>query len=142
MKAQAKSAFIIFVTLIVGGVIGILATSAVFNNRVEQLEALRRLGGFSDALLDIIQPDDETQRAQIEDLLEQSDERMHEIRRSMFQQMRDVMDSLEHDLPLLLTTEQKERLEHWRDEERSKWGERGHRSPSPRDGRRRQNHER
>ena len=141
MKAQAKSAFIIFVTLIVGALIGTLATSAVINNRIEQLEALRRPGGFSDALIEIIKPDDDVQREQIRDLLERSDARMHEIRRSMFQQMGNVTDSLEHDLSLLMTPEQRDRLYQWQEEERAKWRDRGTRQPPSQNDRRRRGRE-
>ena len=127
MKAQSKSAFIIVATLVVGILVGALATSAVMNNRMEELNALRSKGGFSENFLGVVQPENEVQRAQIKAILENADNQMEEARLTMYREIRAVTDSMRQRIALLLTPEQQARVDEWQEAQRRQWRERGDR---------------
>jgi hypothetical protein len=141
MTAQTKSALLLVATLVVGLLIGAFATSAVLNNRLDQLRSLRERSGFSDRMMEVIQPRDDAQRIAIEAVLERSHERYNRARRSFGEDMRVVRDSMEAELLPLLSEEQTARLEEWANRDRDSRRRRGQpgeerrRSdrPSPRD---------
>lgn len=120
MKARTKSAFILLATLVVGGVVGALATGAAFNNRVKEIESLRNRGGFAERMEAVIEPHDEAQRAQIRAVLERAHARYIEDRRSCGAAFAASTDSMRADLAPLLTPEQAERLEAWLSRDRDR----------------------
>lgn len=141
MTAQTKSALLLVATLVVGILIGAFATSAVINNRMEELRSLRERRGFSDRMIEVIQPRDNAQRTAIEAVLERSHERYNRARRSFGEDMRTVRDSMEAELLPLLSEDQKTRLEEWATRDRKLRQRRGqsgderrrpdHRPPPP-----------
>jgi len=118
MKAPAKSAFIIVATLLVGVVIGALATSAIMHSRLEQLQALRMRGGIERFLERVISPVDDDQRAQIADIIEDFAGQQTALRQHVFEQQGAIFDSMRVALDEILTNEQRENLRAWFGRER------------------------
>ena len=132
MKARTKSALLLVATLVVGGLIGAVTTGTIVNNRLDQLQELRRPGGFSGKLEQVIGPTDDAQRAQINAVLERSQARFAEVRRECGGFFAAHRDSMRADLAPLLTAEQLTRLDGWLKRDHDP-GRRGHGGP---DGRR------
>ena len=125
MQARTKSALFLFGALLVGGLIGALLTSAVINNRVEELQALRMRGGPGLFLERIIDPVDEAQREQIRAILSEQNERFIELRLYTAQKHLEFMDSTRQALSEVLTAEQQARLRKWAEEDRLRGRRRG-----------------
>ncbi len=134
MKARTKSALLLLATLTVGVLIGALGASALLNQRLDQLRALRERGGFTERMEEIIQPKDEAQRAAIHAVLERTHERYMLSRRQFFAELAAGRDSLQAELAPLLTPEQQARLDEWfaRDQLRRGRGRSDRRPPSGR----------
>jgi len=110
---KAKLVGILVATLLVGGLIGALATSAVINQRLGELREMSRSHGFSAAVERIIEPTDDAQREAIRAVLQLRGVRFSQLRRAHYQQMRAVIDSTRKALIPLLRDEQRARLEAW-----------------------------
>lgn len=110
MNPKTKSIAVIIGTLLVGIIIGSLATGAVFSNRVAEIQALRAENGISRFLERMIEPTDEAQRAQIQAVLRETEQRHIEIRRSVATRHRDVIVDMRASLAEILNDEQKEVL--------------------------------
>lgn len=113
MNAKTTSVIIIIVTLILGVLIGSLATSAIMNNRLEALQALRMQDGLTRHLQRVIEPTDDAQKAEIRAILQQASRRQIEIRRSVFEEHRALFEEMRDELDAVLTAEQKEKLKRW-----------------------------
>ena len=114
MKAQTKSAWLLFATLVVGVLIGVLGSSALQNRRAEQIrETFERHGGMTDLFEEVIQPTDEAQRAQIRAVLEQTETRFRDARRECRDHFVAARDSVRANLNALLTPDQQTRLDEW-----------------------------
>lgn len=113
MNAKTTSAIIIIGTLVLGILIGSLATSAIMNNRLEALQALRMQDGLTRYLQRIIEPTDEKQKAEVRAILQQASRRQAEIRRSVFEEHRTLFEEMRNELDVVLTAEQKEKLKSW-----------------------------
>ncbi len=134
MKARTKSALLLITTLVVGGLVGAVTTGAIVNNRLDQLEKMRRPGGFADKLIQVIEPTDEAQDAQIRAALDRSHERFEAIRRECRGLYVAHRDSMRADLAPVLTSDQQTRLDEWFSRD---WRKRnGHRGRGGPDGRR------
>ena len=120
MTARTKSIAIIIGTLLVGVIIGALATGAVFSQRVAELQALRNENGVSRFLENVIEPTDDAQKERIREILEKTSESHMEIRRSMMMQHRDVFQEMRAELSLVLTDEQKVQMREWFEKDRMK----------------------
>ena len=121
MNAQTKSLIVILATLLVGATIGALATSAIMNQRIEELQALRMEGGFMGLIERVIEPTDDAQRAEIRSVLEKAAKQQLEIRISMIEEHRSLFDELHTELDAILTTQQKERLSAFAEAERQRF---------------------
>lgn len=113
MTAKSKSIAIIVGTLLVGAIIGSLATGAVFSQRVAELQALRSENGLTPFLERVIEPTDDAQKKQIRAVLEKSARRQMEIRRSIAAEHREVFEEMREELSQILTDEQKAALRAW-----------------------------
>lgn len=118
MNAKTTSVLIIIVTLALGILIGSLATSAIMNNRLEALQALRMQDGLARHLQRVIEPTDEAQKAEIRAILQQATRRQIEIRRSVFEEHRTLFEEMRDELDTVLTAEQKENLKKWVERDR------------------------
>ena len=114
MKAQTKSAWLLFATLLVGVFIGVFGTSALQNRRAEQIrDTFERRGGIIAMFEEVIQPTDEVQRAQIRAVLEQTETRFRDARHECRDHFIAARDSMRADLNALLTPGQQARLDEW-----------------------------
>lgn len=104
-------------TLLVGVLIGALATGAILNQRVEELQALRRQGGVVRFMERIIEPTDARQRAELRAVLDEFASRQMEIRQATFEEHRALFNTLREELDEILTPEQKQDLRAWMDRE-------------------------
>jgi hypothetical protein len=131
MTTRSTSILIVLGTLLVGIAIGALATGAIMNNRLDELEALRMQGGVQSFLERGIQPVDDAQRERIREVIEGAGSRQMELRRTMFQQHRILFDSLREELDVILTDDQKEELRVMMMREREQFRERRGRGDGP-----------
>ena len=114
MKAQTKSALLLFATLLVGVLLGVLGASTLHSRRVEQIRStFERRGGITDMFEEVIQPADDAQRTQIRAALEQTEVRFREIRRECRDQFVASRDAMRADLNPVLTPAQQPRLDEW-----------------------------
>lgn len=119
MKAQTKSALLLFATLLVGVLIGGFGASALHNKRMEEIRTtFERRGSISDMYEEVIQPTDEAQRTQIRAVLEQSETRFRSVRKECGEQFSASRDSMRTNLNALLTPDQQTRLDEWLERDR------------------------
>jgi len=121
MTTRAQSLLILAGTLIVGIAIGALATGAIFNARMDTLRALRSPGGMQERILAVIQPESPQQAEQIQTILSDTEKRLRELRRAQSRPFRAVIDSMHLQMQPVLSAEQWERLETWREQDRKHW---------------------
>lgn len=113
MTTRTKSALLLFVTLAVGMLLGVLGASALQNRRAEKIRDARERGGVVRLMENVIQPVDEAQRAQLRAALEKSEDRFSAARRECRENLGAQRDSLLADLDLLLNPDQRERVREW-----------------------------
>ncbi len=118
MTAKTKSITIIIGTLVVGIIIGSLATGAIYSQRVAEFQALRNDTGLTMFLERAIQPTDEAQRKQIRAVLDAAAQQQMELRRSSLLEHRQIMEDLREAMSDLLTDEQKQDLRRFMENER------------------------
>ncbi len=138
MKAQTKSALLLFATLLVGMLIGGFGASALHTMRMEEIRStFDRRGGMTNMFIEVIQPTDEAQRAQIRAVLEESETTFRAMRRECGAHFAASRDSMRTRLNALLTPAQQTRLDEWlkrdRDPFRGRSGREGRRDRHPRD---------
>lgn len=110
MTTKSKTTFIILGTLIIGVLIGALASGMWRQKRMEKFGRMRPQQQFVETIENIIKPDD-AQRKAIEKVLEKHFEHVAKIREQHEQEMMASFDSLKQELNSLLTAEQQKRLE-------------------------------
>ena len=120
MNARTTSFLVILGTLLVGIMIGALATGAIVNQRVEALQALRMEGGFMKMLERQIEPVDDKQKGEIRAVLKEAARRQTELRRDMISEHRALFNDLRSELDEILTPEQRERLRSLAERERQR----------------------
>lgn len=120
MNAKTKSIAIIIGTLLVGIIIGSLATGAIFSSRVAEIQALRQENGMSRFLERMIEPTDEAQLAEIQAVLQATERRHMEIRRSVANEHRDVLVDMKNALDEILNEDQKAALSQRVEKERKR----------------------
>ena len=110
MKTSVKSAAVLIVAVVVGVIVGALTTSAVMNARIAEIRSLRSPEGFENRMEEVLGPLDAKTREEVEAILRETRERLRELRRAQFRQVRAIMDSTRERLDPLLTEEQQTRL--------------------------------
>lgn len=131
MTSRTTSVLIILGTLLVGITIGAMATGALMNHRLDELEALRMQGGVQSYLKKGIQPTDPTQAERIQAAIEHVESRQLALRREMFSRHRVLFDSLRTELDLILTDAQKEQIRAMLARERDEFRQRRGRGDGP-----------
>jgi hypothetical protein len=111
VKVETKSAVVLLVTLVLGLILGALATGAAARQRVDELTRLRRPPGFAAHMREVIQPHSDAQWDSLRPIVEATGRRNDEIRRNMQRELRAELDSMQLRLRPLLNGEQRERLE-------------------------------
>lgn len=110
MSARARAALALAATLLLGMLLGVLLGGFVQQLREGVLAGARGRGGFVDHMMQIIEPHDEAQEAQLRPLLRGVEDRNEEIARRAGDDMRAALDQLLIDLEPLLDDEQMERM--------------------------------
>lgn len=113
MNTRTKSALLIIGTLIVGVLIGVLATARVTDQRIDRMRELRSRSGFEETVLQALGPISEEQTAAIKVILSESHERMGDLRREWRASLRAEGDSMRKALREVLTPQQIGALDDW-----------------------------
>jgi len=111
MKMGTRSTLIILATLLLGFVIGLLASGALARQRVRRLAEMRTRPGFSSRVEEVIRPIDDAQRDAIRRVLEEAGLRNTEIYSRTREDLRASLEQMREALEPLLTEEQLERLQ-------------------------------
>lgn len=122
MTERTRSATIIVATLVLGIVIGALGASAIISSRVDQFRRLRAPGGPRGMVEEVIRPTDEGQRARVAAALDSMAARLDRLRTTTMEQHTTVMDALRAELQPILTAEQLQRFDNWREHDRGRGG--------------------
>ncbi len=97
MKMNAKSTLILSVTLLIGILLGFLLKSYILQNKFDDMRRLRGPGGFTKLFEKIIEPTEE-QKLLLDPVLEKYQSKMSEVRKSSFENMKLIFDSLRIEL--------------------------------------------
>ncbi len=109
MNTKVKIALIIIVTLMIGIVLGAMLNRAFIRYRIQKAFADRNPEGMVSFMERIIQPTPD-QREQIREILENHRKKSSDLREKFMMEMQAEFESLEAELDLILTPEQKRRL--------------------------------
>lgn len=112
MNLKVKSSLIIVFTFILGMIVGIIFMRAFFPppNMIDRIAEGRTPRGFMDRFERVINPT-ESQREEIEKILQQHFERMHNQSIKFRDHFKQMNDSLRIELDPILSDEQKGRLD-------------------------------
>ncbi|MDB4883662.1 MAG: hypothetical protein JWL95_2428 [Gemmatimonadetes bacterium] len=110
MNASTKSALLLAGTLVVGLLLGAAGAGAIARQRRAELGAFGRPPGFARHVIDVIQPRDVAQTAQLQPAIERAAERNRRIIREANGGLRQSIDSLRAELAPLLDEAQRERI--------------------------------
>ena len=107
MKTKYKTIGLLFGTLIIGVVVGMLLHATFLRGQFRRhIHKIRTEDGFVQRFEDLIQPTEE-QRVQLEKILKKHFEKMD----AQHKVLRALMDSLRTDIDSVLTEEQRQRLQ-------------------------------
>lgn len=106
MNPKYLSLILVVVTLIVGIVLGAVGNGALHNKRMKEISKLRSNTGFSEYLINTIQPRDDAQRATVEQIIDEYVQKYRAVRDSQQVAMRAVSDSMRTELATVLSDEQ------------------------------------
>ncbi len=109
MNIKAKTALIIIITLALGIVIGAMLNRALLQRRINRAFSWRSPDFMITNFENIIEPG-QKQRKLIRQILNKHAERMMELRENSRKDMQEEFESLQKELDLILTPEQKNRL--------------------------------
>lgn len=110
MNSRTKSVGIIIGTLLAGILLGSVITGAVYQNRAEKQERLRKPGGFVEHLEEMVDPHDEAQWQTIYPIVEKTGRRHREIMNGARTALNASFDSMLVELAPHLDADQMERL--------------------------------
>lgn len=110
MRLETKSAVILLVTFLLGGLVGVLGAGALAQKRVSRIAELRERG-LAMQLERIIEPRDEAQREAIRAVLSATAERNRETMEGAHEEIRASFEQLRAELEPLLDEDQRERLD-------------------------------
>lgn len=113
MNVRAKSAWLLFATLVVGIALGVLGASTLQHRRVEQIRETRERGGVTRFMARVLETEDAALNANVRRAIEEGEERFRRIRAQCGDSLNAARNSMMAELDTLLTPEQQERLEHW-----------------------------
>jgi len=110
MTNKSKTSLILIFTLLIGVIIGSLITGFIRQQRVHRFNRMKPQEKFIHAMERIIKPTDD-QHSEINRILEKYYSKIHEVREQHQGELLAIFDSLRNDIGLILTDEQKNRLE-------------------------------
>lgn len=110
MRIETKSAVILLVTFLLGGLIGVLAMGAIAQRRTARVAEMRERG-LAMQLERLIEPRDEAQRRAIHAVLSAAAERNRATMENAREQIRSSLEEMQEELEPLLDADQRARLE-------------------------------
>jgi hypothetical protein len=113
MTARTKSVLIVVVTLLVGGAVGAMITSAVFHARLQRLAKLRTPEGFVAKIEEVIVPDNDRQREQIRNTILPTALQLDDRHRVHVAETDSAVDAMTRRLEPLLSETQRTNLNNW-----------------------------
>ncbi len=119
MNARRKSLLLLAVTLVLGLLLGASGVSVLQNRRAAQLREAREAGGMMRMIEEIIQTNSEMQHSQISAVVEDSEKRFREARKTCGEMLQAHRDSLVANLRPVLTEGQQTQLDEWINRERN-----------------------
>ena len=111
MTTRVKSAILLVVTLIIGGVIGALLQAQLTERRFDRLETIRSNRGFARMIERSIDFESPEQKEQVLDIVDDAGKRLFENMQRTRQDARAILDSTRERLSEVLTEAQMETLE-------------------------------
>jgi len=115
MKMHSKTVTVLISTLLIGVAIGALGWSSLHNYRAEQLDQMRREGGFYGSIARYIQPEDSVQEMRLRTLATAYQDTLGPFWRHYMRHRVALMESFEEELLPILTDGQKEQLQPYLD---------------------------
>lgn len=112
MNSRTKSALLLAGVLVLGMVLGALASGTMFNRRLATIAELRTSRGMAFALERVVRPETEEQRQAFRELIEQTSADYADVFERTGEELRTLNDTLLARVRPLLSPEQTERLEH------------------------------
>lgn len=109
MTTKIKITFFLIVLFVLGVFVGATLNRALVQNRIRRTFADRNPAGFTQILMDLIQPTQE-QEAAVKAILDRFSKRMDSERKQMQENMQKSRESLQEELSRILTPEQIKRL--------------------------------
>ena len=123
-RSMIKPLTLLLLTLFVGMILGAAITGKVVQSRLAKFNNLLSEAGFAQILMDVIEPESEGQRAKLLPILEETGQHIQETkanaRTDIFLHYRELEAAL---LPIL-SQEQANRLQSWREKLRVRLDER------------------
>jgi C-terminal processing protease CtpA/Prc len=109
MTTKIKITFFLIVLFVLGVLVGATLNRALVQNRIRRTFADRNPAGFTQILMDLIQPTQE-QKAEVKAILDRYSKRVDRERKQMQENMQKSRESLQEELSRILTPEQIKRL--------------------------------
>ncbi|NNE56484.1 MAG: hypothetical protein HKN36_00090 [Hellea sp.] len=114
-RSMMKPLTLLLLTLFVGMVLGAAITGKVVQSRLAKFNNLLSEAGFAQILMDVIEPESEAQRAELLPVLEETGRHIQEVRANARRGILIHYQELEAELLPILSEEQANRLQSWRD---------------------------
>lgn len=129
-NVRTKTVLVLIGTLVLGMVLGALLTGVLVRHRIHHLRQLRTPAGFTQEMMQAIEPTGPDQRESLRKALKSHVQRMREVRERYRNELRAEVDSMHAAAEKLLTPKQQERMRE-KMKELHKEGEHAQREFSP-----------
>ena len=123
-RSMMKPLTLLLLTLFVGMVLGAAITGKVVQSRLAKFNNLLSEAGFAQILMDVIEPESEGQRAKLLPILEETGQHIQETKANARTDILLHYRELEAALLPILSQEQANRLQSWREKLRVRLDER------------------
>ena len=123
-RSMIKPLTLLLLTLFVGMILGAAITGKVVQSRLAKFNNLLNEAGFAQILMDVIDPESEAQRAELLPVLEETGRNIQEVRANARTDILIHYQELEAELLPILSEEQANRLQSWREKLRVRLDER------------------
>lgn len=123
-RSMIKPLTLLLLTLFVGMILGAAITGKVVQSRLAKFNNLLSEAGFAQILMDVIEPESEGQRAKLLPILEETGQHIQETKANARTDILLHYRELEAALLPILSQEQANRLQSWREKLRVRLDER------------------
>ncbi len=119
MNTKTKSALVLLGTLVLGVVIGVLAQTALHNQRMEKARSLRNRGALPEVIERVVKPRNEEQEEAIQALVGRYETQLSDKLREFWSSRSAIFDSMHQALvDSVLFDDQVTALDEWRERNR------------------------